>query len=123
MNLLILLAIATCLTRGNAFLHKRINYKRIGHARISDKPRTIQYDHVLYKVHRKKGVKKIYSFRRHVSEIWNNIKTRRIENYMEDFFQTEQCKLDRVINVALYFYLNRIDKDDEKKIFFHKGRR
>ncbi|CAG9477681.1 unnamed protein product [Plasmodium vivax] len=142
MNLLTLLAIATCLTRGNAFLYKRIHYKRTGHGRISDRPTAILYDHALHVVHKKKGVKKIYSLKRHVSEIWNNIKTRRIENYMEDFFQTQQvkntlqnnflcfrhlfnkCKLDRVIiavNVALYLYLNRIDKDDERRIFFHKG--
>ncbi|GAW81673.1 rhomboid protease ROM7 [Plasmodium gonderi] len=143
MNLLIFFVIVTYLfTRGNAFVYNNLNYKRTNRELIIHKHISLQHYYSDYQLKKKKGIKKIYSFKRHVSDIWNNIKTTRIGDFMEDIFQQEQikktlqnnflcfsylfnkCKLDRLIiaiNVGLYLYLNRIDKDEEKKIYFHKG--
>ncbi|ETW28269.1 hypothetical protein PFFCH_04178 [Plasmodium falciparum FCH/4] len=89
-----------------------------------------------------KIIKPIYSLKSSINNIWNGIKSIKVKKLLGIFKSEElkrhfhnynlsyasyifnKCRLDRVlisINVLLYLYLNRIDKNEERKIYFHKG--
>ncbi|EUR65280.1 hypothetical protein PFAG_04931 [Plasmodium falciparum Santa Lucia] len=129
--------------KGNCFIHNKINYEKsrsflTNSTKIILKKNGFKYYHLKHK----KIIKPIYSLKSSINNIWNGIKSIKVKKLLGIFKSEElkrhfhnynlsyasyifnKCRLDRVlisINVLLYLYLNRIDKNEERKIYFHKG--
>ncbi|CRH00777.1 rhomboid protease ROM7, putative [Plasmodium relictum] len=140
MNIIILFLFFLYILRGSSFLHNKISYKKISTS-VSNKSIIFKNEYKFYYLKKEKNINQLHSLRSSVSNLLNTLKPikvrklieivtfNKIKNFLQENFLYynnlfNKCKLDRVIivlNVLLYLYLNQIDKNKEKKIFFHKG--
>ncbi|CXI67416.1 rhomboid protease ROM7 [Plasmodium berghei] len=141
MNLLILFIFIIYIASGNSLHYNKINSKGIT-TFINTKNTILKNEYKIYRFKKYNNVeKRIYSFKKNVLSLFNTLKNKeKITNLLENIsnnvkikfpnrfiyynYLFNKCKLDRiliVINTLLYLYLNRVDKNEEKKIFFTKG--
>ncbi|SBT79570.1 rhomboid protease ROM7, putative [Plasmodium malariae] len=146
MNISTFFLILALFTRGNSCLYNKIRYKKKIKLFLNNKNILFKNECKVYHLKKGKIVMKINSSRGPISNLWHGIKaadiklrnvgnflhiltTSRIRNIIHNNFLYwsylfNKCKLDRIIitvNVFLYLYLNRINKNEEKKIYFYKG--
>ncbi|CRG93939.1 rhomboid protease ROM7, putative [Plasmodium gallinaceum] len=138
MNIVILFFFSLYFLRGNSFHHNKIIYKKIN---TDNKSIIFKNKHKFYLLKKEKNINQLYSIRSPISNLLNNLNPTnvrriievvpfdKIKNVFHGYFSYynslfKKCKLDRIIialNTLLYLYLNQVDKNKEKKIFFHKG--
>ncbi|SBT77573.1 rhomboid protease ROM7, putative [Plasmodium ovale] len=142
MSIFIFIFLLTNLAGGTSFVYnKTVRYGRLRNC-ISNKNLFLKKVHKIYHLKKQQNIKRVYSSKGHVANLWNIVNVgKRIGNHLEMWttngmkylfrnnfsyynYLFNRCKLDRIIiilNTLLYLYLNRINKSEEKKVYFFKG--
>ncbi|VWU48163.1 rhomboid protease ROM7 [Hepatocystis sp. ex Piliocolobus tephrosceles] len=130
------------ITTGNSFVHKKISYKNNILINHKKKNFILKHEYKIYHLNKEKNLKRVqFSKERVFSNISDIIRTENIKKIIHVLsiykikkaftkyflyfnYVFNKCKLDRIliaINVYFYLYLNRININEEKKIYFYKG--